>query len=313
MPPRAEPAAHQPPMILLSENFRALFYTPFYAAHAIGAYAAENVAVEFRASLDPARTAADLRAGQIDVMWGGPLRVLLAQAADPTADVVCFCDVVARDPFFVIGHESRPAFRPRELTGLRLGAVAEVPTPWLCLQDDIRRDGADPAAVVRLQGPSMAENAIALRAGRLDAVQVFQPHAEELLQAGFHLWHAAANRGLTAYTTLVTRRSLLIERRAEMAAVVRAMHRVLRWIAGTPGAEIARAVASFFPGVPAPLFAAAIDRYRALGLYATDPRTRPEGFLRLQAAMRSGGALDRDIPFNLIVDNSLAEDAIAVG
>ena len=25
-------------MITLSENFRALFYTPFYAAHAIGAY-----------------------------------------------------------------------------------------------------------------------------------------------------------------------------------------------------------------------------------------------------------------------------------
>lgn len=32
-------------MITLSENFRALFYAPFYAAHAIGAYAAEGVEV----------------------------------------------------------------------------------------------------------------------------------------------------------------------------------------------------------------------------------------------------------------------------
>ena len=32
-------------MITLSENFRALFYAPFYAAHAIGAYAAEGVQV----------------------------------------------------------------------------------------------------------------------------------------------------------------------------------------------------------------------------------------------------------------------------
>ena len=111
----------------------------------------------------------------------------------------------------------------------------------------------------------------------------------------------------------VTRRSLLVTRRDEMAAMVRAMHRVLRWIAVTPGAEVARAVAGFFPDLPAPLFAAAIDRYRALGLYATDPRTRPEGVARLQAAMRSGGVLDRDIPFDVIVDNSLAADAIAVG
>jgi NitT/TauT family transport system substrate-binding protein len=295
-------------MITLSENFRALFYTPFYAAHAIGAYEAENVDVRLRDSPDPARTAADLRAGRIDVMWGGPLRVVLTHAADPTSDIVCFCDVVARDPFFIIGREPNPQFRPRDLQGLRFASVAEVPTPWLCLQDDIRRDGVDPAALNRLTGASMAENAEALRAGQLDAIQVFQPHAEELLQAGAgHLWHAAADRGLTAYTTLVTRRSVLLGRRDELAAMVRAMDHTLRWIAGTQGAEIARALAAFFPDVPAPIYAAAIDRYRALKLYAIDPMTRPEGVQRLQQAMHSGGVLDRIIPFEQVVDNSLAQ------
>ena len=299
-------------MIVLSENFRALFYAPFYAAHAIGAYEAEKVAVELRDSPDPARTAADLRAGKIDVMWGGPLRVLLTHAADPAADVVCFCDVVARDPFFVIGRVPRPNFRPRDLVGPRFGSVSEVPTPWLCLQDDIRRDGADPAALTRTHGPSMAENAAALREGRLDAVQVFQPHAEQLLRSGAgHLWYAAADRGLTAYTTLVTRRSVLTARREELAAMVRAMYRSLRWLSATPGIEIARALHSFFPDVPTAIFAGAMDRYRELGLYGPDPVTRREGVERLQAAMRSGGALDRDIPFETVVDNSLAEAAVA--
>ena len=299
-------------MITLSENFRALFYTPFYAAHATGAYQAEKVDVDLRNSPDPALTAADLRAGRIDVMWGGPLRVLLTHAADPAAEIVCFCDVVARDPFFVIGREPRPDFRPRDLAGVRFASVSEVPTPWLCLQDDIRRDGADPAALNRTNGPSMAENTAALRAGTLDAIQVFQPYAEELLRSGAgHVWYAAANRGLTAYTTLVTRRPLLIERRDELAAMVRAMHRTLRWIAATPGQEIAAALGSFFPAVPAEIYAAAIDRYRALGLYATDPITRREGVDRPAAAMRSGGALDRDIPFEAVVDNSLAERAAA--
>jgi NitT/TauT family transport system substrate-binding protein len=299
-------------MITLSENFRALFYTPFYAAHAIGTYEAEKVEVRLRDSPDPTRTAADLRAGRIDVMWGGPLRVLLTHAADPASDLVCFCDVVARDPFFVIGREPRPDFRPRDLLGVRFASVAEVPTPWLCLQDDIRRDGADPAALTRLSGPTMAENAFSLQEGILDAIQVFQPYAEELLQAGTgHVWSAAANRGLTAYTTLVTRRPVLTTRRDELAAMVRAMYRSLRWIAATPGTEIAVALRSFFPDVPAPLYAAAIDRYKALGLYGLDPITRPEGVERLQAAMRSGGALDRDIPFESVVDNTLAEEAAA--
>jgi NitT/TauT family transport system substrate-binding protein len=301
-------------MITLSENFRALFYTPFYAAHATGAYAKEGVEVAFRPSSDPERTAASLRSGEVEVMWGGPLRVLLTHEADPGSDVVCFCDVVARDPFFVIGCEPRPAFRPADLAHVRLGSVSEVPTPWLCLQDDIRRDGADPTGVTRVTDQTMAANAAALLAGKLDAVQVFQPHAEDLLASGAgHLWYAAANRGLTAYTTLVTRRSEIDRKRDELLAMVRAMHRTLRWIAATPGVEIQRVLAEYFTDVPPAIYAAAIDRYRALNLYSVDPVTRVEGFDRLASAMRSGGVLKRDIPFAECVDNSLADQVVTEG
>ena len=301
-------------MITLSENFRALFYTPFYAAHATGAYEREGVDVAFRLSSDPGRTAAALRSGDVEVMWGGPLRVLLTHDADPASDVVCFCDVVARDPFLVIGRVPRPGFRPADLSGVLLASVSEVPTPWLCLQEDIRRDGVDPASIRRVTDRTMAESVAALRAGTVDAVQVFQPYAEDLLASGDgYLWYAAANRGLTAYTTLVTRRAVLERKRDELLRMVRAMARTLRWIGTTPGTEIQRALASYFPDVPAGIFAAAIDRYRALGLYGPDPVTRQEGFHRLSAAMRTGGALHRDIPFEDCVDNSLAEQVVAEG
>jgi NitT/TauT family transport system substrate-binding protein len=141
---------------------------------------------------------------------------------------------------------------------------------------------------------------------------VFEPYAEALLQSGdMHLWYAGASRGLTAYTTLVTRRSVLATRRDELTAMTRAMVRSLRWIAATPGIEVAAALATFFPDVPEEIFAGAIDRYRALSLYATDPVIRREGVERLHGAMRSGGALDRDIAFEQVVDNSLAEAALA--
>ena len=301
-------------MITLSENFRALFYTPFYAAHATGAYEREGVDVAFRLSSDPGRTAAALRSGDVEVMWGGPLRVLLTHDADPASDVVCFCDVVARDPFLVIGRVPRPGFRPADLSGVLLASVSEVPTPWLCLREDIRRDGVDPASIRRVTDRTMAESVAALRAGTVDAVQVFQPYAEDLLASGDgYLWYAAANRGLTAYTTLVTRRAVLERKRDELLRMVRAMARTLRWIGTTPGAEIQRALASYFPDIPAGIFAAAIDRYRALGLYGPDPVMRQEGFDWLSAAMRSGGALHRDIPFEDCVDNSLAEQVVAEG
>ncbi len=93
--------------------------------------------------------------------------------------------------------------------------------------------------------------------------------------------------------------------------MTRAMARTLRWLAATDGYAIAEALRDYFPAVPRDIFAAAMDRYRALRLFAPDPLMRPEGFARLQAAMRSGGALDRAIPFGDCVDNSLAEQVLA--
>ena len=297
--------------IRLSENFRALFYAPFYATHATGAFAVAGVEVEMIPSPSPGAAVGVLRAGDVDVMWGGPLRVLMLHDAEPACDLVCFCDVVARDPFFVIGAKPKPDFRFADLKGLRFATVSEVPTPWICLANDLRQAGVDPAALDRVTDRTMAENEAALTAGQLDAMQVFQPYAERLIASGAgHVWYAAATRGLTAYTTLVTRRDVLTQRADDLQRMTRAIHRTLRWFAKTPALEIAGLLKDYFPDLATPLFAACIDRYRALGLWGPDPVIRREGFDRLHAAMRASGALSRDIAFEDCVDTAMAEGVV---
>jgi len=296
--------------IVLSENFHALFYAPFYAALATGAFVKAGVEVELRKSPSPEEAAKALRSGAADVMWGGPLRVMIAHDRDPSDDLVCFCDVVARDPFFVVGATPRPGFRLADLATVKFAAMSEVPTPWICLADDLRRAGVDPHRIAPIAGGTMEENEIGLRTGRLDAIQVFQPHAERLLATGAgHVWYEAARRGLTAYTTLITRRAALSRRADELRAMTRGMHRTLQWFATAPADEIARALSDFFPELEPALFAAAIQRYRALGLWASDPVVKREGYDRLHAAMRSFGTLRRDIPFDSCVDTSIASKA----
>jgi NitT/TauT family transport system substrate-binding protein len=298
--------------IRLSENFRALFYAPFYATHATGAFTEAGVDVVLVPSPSPPAAVKALLAGEVDVMWGGPLRVMMLHDSDPRSDLVCFCDVVARDPFFVIGAKPRPDFRFADLQGLRFATVSEVPTPWICLADDVRRAGVDPVALAPIANRSMAENETALRAGTLDAVHLFQPYAERLLASGAgHLWYAAATRGRTAYTTLVTRRGVLERQRDELLKMTRAIYRTLGWFARTPASEIADRLQDYFPDVAPDIFAGAIQRYRALGLWGSDPVIRREGYDRLHAAMRSAGTLRRDIAFEDCVDTKLAEQAIS--
>ncbi len=298
--------------IVLSENFRALFYAPFYAAQATGAFRDAGVEVVLRPSPNPPAAAKALRAGEVDVMWGGPLRVMMVHDQEPGADLVCFCDVVARDPFFIIGAKPRPQFKFADLSRLKFATVSDVPTPWICQADDLRRAGVDPDRLDRISDRTMEQNEADLRTGKVDAVQVFQPHAERLVASGAgHVWYAAATRGFTAYTTLVTRRSTLVARNDELLAMTRAIHRTLGWFAKTPAHEIVRAVHEYFPDVDRATFAAAIERYRALNLWATDPVIRREGYDRLHAAMRAAGALGRDIAFETCVDTKLAERAIS--
>src|SRR5438128_8623314 len=180
--------------IVLQETLRAVFYAPFYAALALDAYAQEGVEVRFVSSPTPAQAARGLADGTVDVGWGGPMRVMYTNEQDPKCDLVCFCEVVTRDPFFLIGRTARPDFKLADLMGKRLATVSEVPTPWLCLQEDMRRAGLDPDALPRIADQTMADNVAALRRGELDVVQLFEPFAEELIAAGAgHLWHAAAD------------------------------------------------------------------------------------------------------------------------
>jgi NitT/TauT family transport system substrate-binding protein len=297
--------------IVLQETLRAVFYAPFYAALALDAYGQESVDVRFVSSPTPSQAARGLADGTVDVGWGGPMRVMLTNEKEPGTDLICFCEVVTRDPFFLVGRQPRPGFKVADLMGLRVATVAEVPTPWLCLQEDMRRAHLDPARLDRVTGRSMADNAAALRRGEVDVAQLFQPFVEELLEDGGHIWYAAADRGATSYTTLYARRPVLEARHDECLRMTRALYRTLKWVHAASGAQLAAAAAAYFPDVPQPLLANALDRYKALGIWGRDPRLPRSGYERLRAGMISGGLVVAGTPYEVAVDNSLAERVIA--
>jgi NitT/TauT family transport system substrate-binding protein len=297
--------------VTLQESLRGLLYAPYYAALALGAYRSEGVEVDFVSAPAPAEAPAGLFAGTVDVAWGGPMRVMQMYETRADCDLVCFGEVVTRDPFLLIGREPRPDFALADLYGKRVATVSEVPTPWLCLQEDLRRAGLDPEALPRIADRTMADNAAALRRGALDVVQLFEPFAEELIAAGEgHLWYAAAARGPTAYTSFYTRRSVLAARREELKKLVRGLYRTQKWLHTQPPEALADAVQSFFPSVPPTLLRAAVARYRALGIWGRNPILPRAGYDRLKAGLVSGHFVKQGTPFERAVDNSLAEEVV---
>lgn len=298
--------------IKLQESLRAVFYAPFYVALARGAFAAEGVEIAFVSSPRPQDAARRLMEGSVDVCWGGPMRVMETYQAVPGCDLVNFAEVVTRDPFLLLGRRPNPGFALADLADLRLATVSEVPTPWMCLQHDLRLAGLDPDRVARIADRSMADNVAALETGAVDVVQVFEPFASLLESKGAgHVWYAAARRGPTSYTTFYARRATLHDRRDELLRMVRAIARTEQWVARVGAVEVAGEIAPYFADVPRAILERACARYKGLEIWGRSPVLPREGYERLHASLVSGGFVAPGTPFETAVDNSLAERVVA--
>ena len=71
--------------------------------------------------------------GVVEVLWAGPMRVMKHHDMNRDSTLVCFAEVVCRDPFFIVGRYPNPSFRLADLAEMRIATVGEVPTPRLCL------------------------------------------------------------------------------------------------------------------------------------------------------------------------------------
>lgn len=298
--------------ITLFEPFRAVFYTPFYLPFALGAYADERLDVKLAAPGAHGGAAQDLIDGKADVIWSGPMRLMQYHDRNPHCPLVGFCEVVTRDPFFLVGSRPNAGFSFPDLAPLRLSTVSEVPTPWMCLQEDIRRAGVDPASLDRRDTLTMAESVAALRAGEVDVIQVFEPFVQDLVVSGDgHVWYAAADRGATTYTTLITTKRTILSDPETLHSMARAIYRCQRWLHERSAAEVAEKVAGYFPDLSPATLTGAIERYLRLGIWGRDPRLPVSGFVRLKLGLLSGGFIARDVPFDACVDNSFAREVMA--
>jgi NitT/TauT family transport system substrate-binding protein len=314
--------------IKLAENFRAVFYAPFYATHALGLFAEQGVTITLLDSASPGAGIAELAKGNIDVMWGGPLRVIKErdQFERTEGSLVAFCEVAAKDPFFLLrrkrgelsaaqatglaakqSQQSEP-FSLKDLVNLRFASVSEVPTPWLCLQQDLREAGVDPAKLNRVADRSMQENLDALLRDELDVIQVFEPYVSLALPTeDLEVVHAASQRGYTAYTTFISTFEGMQRNQAGFEAMIAAIEQFRPWLAEHGPAELARVVKSFYPHVSLDILTACLTRYHAAELWTCRRAISRQGFARLAASMLDSGFIKQAARYEDCVATSAYE------
>lgn len=289
--------------ISLLENFRALFYTPYYASFEIGSYKKAGVDVELVEASTPGSGIDAIARGEPVLTWGGPMRVLKDHSENPKSDLICFCEVVGKDPFHILGREPKPDFTLKDLTTVELATFSEAPTPWNCLQEDLRRANIDPATIDRISDGAAADNIEAFLAGKIDAIQILEPYTEQLITSGkANLWYDGTSRGVCSYTTFYTGRAFVDQHEADILAMVEAMAETLKWVYTEDAADVVKAIAKYFPDEDPALLARSIERYKTGELWNKTPAFNQQGLERLRAGLISNDFIERDVPYSEIID-----------
>jgi NitT/TauT family transport system substrate-binding protein len=288
--------------LTLAENFRAIFYTPFYLLKALGLAEQAGLELEWLPPGSPGGAIDEIKKGRVDLTWGGPMRVMKDHDTTPSngESLLCFGEVVSRDPFFLLGKKSLGRFELAQLRQLRLAQVSEVPTPWLCLQADLRDLGLNVSEIESslARGLSMTEQIKALQAGTLDVAQLFEPLSSELLtDPAYQILYAAHTRGPTVYTTLICSRHGWEKHHAALTLLRNVLGTLQTWMHAQTPTIIAGHVHSFFPELSMQQLECALTRYLHNGIWARSPEMSQTGFDRLSYSLQSGGFIRTQIDF----------------
>ena len=292
--------------LTLAENFRAVFYTPFYLLKELRLAEQAGLHIEWLAPGSPGGAIDQIKDGSVDLTWGGPMRVMKDHDTRPAdgSSLLCFGEVVSRDPFFLVG--SQKSFSLKDLAHLRLSLVSEVPTPWLCLQADLRAVGLNIEQLERSgrlkRGWTMDEQIQALETHDIDVIQLFEPFVSEVLKSSQHqILYAAHSRGPTVYTTFICSQEGFAKKRAEFARLNEVLGLLQTWLHTHSARDIAHIVQPYFAQLELVVLTSAIERYLKNQVWATTPEMSRAGFDRLADSLHSGGFIQTRILYDSCV------------
>ena len=153
----------------------------------------------------------------------------------------------------------------------------------------------------------------AFTGGTGDYVALFEPTASavELEGKGYVLASVGELSGEIPYTCYYAKQSWLKDNAETAQKFTNAIYKGQLWVASHTPAEVAKAIAPFFPDTDIALLEKVCARHAEIDAFMTTPVMKEEAFDRLQTVMEEAGELPERVEFANLVDNSFAEKAAA--
>jgi len=299
--------------IVLSEVIHSISYTPQYVALHKGFFLDEGLNVRIDVANGADKGAAALLSGSAQVALFGTEAAVYTWHQGAGDPIIAFGLLVQRDGSFLVGREARSDFDWNEVVGKVIIGGRKGGVPQMVLEHTLLTKGITPQKDVEIiQNIGLTATAAAFKEGTGDYLQVWEPGASLLVKegAGHIVAPMSKTSGLLPYTVFHATKSYMDKNPEVIESFTRAVYKAQTWVKNNTAEEIAKAIQPSFPDMDQKHMAEIIERYKELGVWATDPIVPAEALDNLQNIMIEAQELTSKVPYDKVVNTSFAKKVV---
>lgn len=299
--------------LTLNEVTHSVFYAPQYVAIELGFFKEEGIEIDLVNGGGSDKSMTAILASEADIGLMGPETAVYVYNQGKEDHAMIIGQLTNTDGSFLVGRANNDAFDWQELKGKTIIGGRPGGMPLMTLLYVLKQKGLVPGTDVNVRTDIQFNlMAGAFEGSDADYVTLFEPTASlcEKEGKGFIVASVGAESGPVSYTGYMVRKSKLHEKSDLYYRFIKAVAKGQQWVADHTPEEIANAIAPQFPDADVGLLTAVAKNYRSIGAWCQTPVMNEEAFTRMQDIIEAAGELSSRVPFEAIVDNTIAQAAI---
>lgn len=296
--------------IQLNEVTRSIFYAPQYVAIANGFFEEEGLNIEITTGQGADKVMTAILAGQSDIGLCGPEAAIYVYNEGKEDYVEVFAQLTQKDGSFLVSKEPTDNFSWTDLVGKTVIPGRKGGVPYMTLEYVLKQNGINPQTDLVLDDSIKFDlMAGAFTGGDAEYVTLFEPTASMTQDAGKGYVVASVGEaaGEVPYTAYCAKKSYIETNPEIIEGFTRAIYKGEQWVKEHTALEVAEKIQEFFPDTTIESLENSVQKYKDIDAWKQDPVLKEEAFNKLQEIMTEAGELEKQAPYDKVVNNYYAE------
>lgn len=299
--------------IRVSEVTRSVFYAPQYIAISEGFFEKNGLDIELTTGQGADKVMTAVLSDQCDIGFAGPEASIYVYNEGKQDYTEVFAQLTKKDGSFLVSKDNETNFSWENLKGKTIIPGRKGGVPYMTLEYVIKKNGMNPQTDMVLDDSIKFDlMAGAFTGGEAEYVTLFEPTASLVEQEGKGYIVASVGEaaGEIPYTAYFAKKSYIEQNEDIVQKFVNSIYEGQKWVKEHSSREIAESIASFFPDSDVELLEKVIQRYKDIDVWNETPVLESQSFELLQTVMQEAGELSQKAPYDKVVNNKYANEAI---